>query len=149
MADPAVSVIGLNALRRDLGRLTADHGALDAAFAAAGAAVVSPVAATTRSEVPSATGRLASSVAVSAQPYGAGVAMGSSTVRYAGWLEFGGTRRAPHRSTRPYDPRGRYLFPAGLSVASTGPAIFESALNKALDGFPWSNETTDAVAVHD
>ena len=145
----AVEMIGLAALKRDLAKLTSDQGALNKAFEVAGRAAVNPVAATTRADVPQVSGRLAASVAVAAEPGGASVSMGSSSVRWAGWVEFGGTRRAPHRSTRPYDPRGRYLFPAGLTLGSTGVAIYTDALTKALAAVPWTNESTDPAAVHD
>jgi hypothetical protein len=146
---PQTALVGLNALKRDLAKLTSDQGALNKAFAAAGQAAATPVAATARANVPQVSGRLASSIRVRKMRSGAGVAMGSSSVRWAGWVEFGGTRRAPHRSTRPYDPRGRYLFPAGLVLGSTGAAIYAEALTTALAAVPWTNETTDPAAVHD
>jgi hypothetical protein len=146
---PQVAMVGLRALQRDLRKLTSDQGALNRAFAQAGQAAAEPVAASARSVVPTDSGRLAGSIRVRKMRSGAGVAMGTSAVRWAGWVEFGGTRRAPHRSSRPYDPRGRYLFPAGLTLGSTGAEIYASALTKALEAVPWTNETTDAVAVHD
>jgi hypothetical protein len=147
VSDPTVAVLGLNALRRDLAKLTSDTGALNQAFTVAGRSAVEPVAATTRADVPQVSGRLAASVAVAAEPGGASVSMGSSSVRWAGWVEFGGTRRAPHRSTRPYDPRGRYLFPAGLVLGSTGVTIFTEALSVALAAVPWTNESADPEAI--
>jgi len=151
MAEVAqVQMVGLRALQRDLRKLTSDQGALNKAFAAAGQAAAEPVAATARANVPQDSGRLASSIRVRKMRSGAGVAMGSSSVRWAGWVEFGGTRRAPHRSTRPYDPRGRYLFPAGLVLGSTGATIYAEALTVALANVPWTNESTNNPdSIHD
>jgi hypothetical protein len=146
---PAVAVVGLNALRRDLARMTSNTGALNKAFQRAGATVAEPVAATARASVPQSSGRLGGTIRVRRMRSGAGVAMGTASARYAGWVEFGGHRRAPHASAREYRPLGRYLFPAGLSFASTGAQAYTSALNAALDGFDWTNETNDPTAVRD
>jgi hypothetical protein len=146
---PQVALVGLNALRRDLTRLTSNTGALDAAFVKAGTVVVDPVAATTRASLPQVSGRLANTVRVRAQKTGAGVEMGSPSARYAGWVEFGGHRRAPHASSRDYQPLGRYLFPAALSMAGAGPGAYSTALSAALDNFDWTNETNDPTAVRD
>lgn len=41
------------------------------------------------------------------------VAMGSGSVPYAGWIEFGGKITGPRGArTRPFIRKGRYLFPA-------------------------------------
>jgi hypothetical protein len=146
---PQVALVGLNALRRDLGRLTANTGALNQAFVKAGTSVAEPVAAAARASLPQVSGRLAKTVRVRKMRSGAGVAMGSASARYAGWVEFGGTRRAPHASSRDYEPLGRYLFPAGLSMAGAGAGAYSTALNAALDSFNWTNETNDPTAVRD
>jgi hypothetical protein len=146
---PQVALVGLSSLRRDMAKLTGNAGPLVDAMKKAGAIAAEPVAATARGDLPQLTGRLAGDVRVSATKTGASVRMGRASLRYAGWVEFGGTRRVPHTSTRPYDPRGRYLFPAAVSMAARSADLYSAEITKALDGFTWTNETNDPGAVHD
>jgi hypothetical protein len=73
--------------------------------------------------------------------------MGRSSLRYAGWVEFGGMRRVPHESAREYDSRGRYLFPAAIQLAAVSARIYSTATEKALASFTWTNSTTDPGGV--
>ena len=146
---PAVNVVGMRAFQRDLARMTDANGPLYKAVAAAGAQAVAPVAAATRSALPQDSGRLAADVRVTSTRTGAAVRMGRSSVRYAGWVEFGGTRKAPHSSTRQYLSQGRYLFPTGRNMASSVADNYGAAVVKAVDAFPWTNTGTDPGGVHD
>ena len=149
MAAPTVGIVGLNALRRDLVKLTADAGPLNKAFAQAGMSAAEPVASATRSALPQVSGELATTVRVSRARSGAGVRMGNASHPYAGWVEFGGIRKAPHETSRPYLAQGRYLFPAARRLASTALEIYDRALLSALQSFDWTNETTNEGSVHD
>ena len=144
-----VDVVGLKAMRRDVKKLTGNLGDLDKALAAAGRAALEPVAAATRAALPQVTGRLAGDVRITARGSTASLRMGRASVRYAGWVEFGGTRRVPHVSTRPYDPRGRYMFPAAIQLAPVAAQLFTAATEKTLNQFGWTNSTTSAGSVHD
>jgi hypothetical protein len=137
-------VVGLRALVRDANRLCADAGPLNTALKAAGRAAAEPVAAQTRSSLPDVTGQLKGSVRVGATRSGASVRMGGSTVPYAGPVEFGG-----YPGNRPFHSEGRYLFPAARTWASTSAELYSAAAQRAFDSFGWSNETTNAQAVHD
>jgi hypothetical protein len=148
-ATPTVAVVGLRALMRDIGKLAADNGELNKAMAAAGRQVAEPVAATTRSKLPQVTGRLEGDVRVLANKSGASVAMGRASIRYAGWIEFGGHRRVPHESYREYEPRGRYLFPSAVQVPSAAVVSYTIAIERALNNTHWTNETTQPGTVHD
>jgi hypothetical protein len=75
--------------------------------------------------------------------------MGRSSLRYAGWVEFGGHRMAPHDSSRDYSPRGRYLFPAAVQLESVAGRFYSDSTQRALDAFGWTNETSDPEGVHD
>jgi hypothetical protein len=66
--------------------------------------------------------------------------MGTSSRRYAGWVEFGGTRRVPHFSTRDYRSQGRYLFPRATELAGEAASIYSRATEAAIENFPWTNE---------
>jgi len=149
MAAPTVAVVGLRALTRDIAKMTDDRGPLFKAMAAAGRAAAEPVAAVTRSSLPQHTGRLAGDVRVSATKSGAAVRMGRASIRYAGWVEFGGTRRVPHTSRRQYDPRGRYLFPAAVQMAPTAARLYSEAVNEIFANYKWSNSGDDPGGVHD
>jgi hypothetical protein len=137
---PQVQVIGLRALTKDIARLTDDAGPLYKELAVAGRKAAEPIAAVTRSTLPQDSGRLAGDVRVTASKSGAAVRMGRSSLRYAGWVEFGGTRKTPHTSTRPYQPRGRYLFPSGVMGAPLAASLYTKATQEALDSYPWTNE---------
>jgi hypothetical protein len=137
---PTVGVVGLKAFTRDWAKLTSDTGPLYKALAAAGRKAADPVAAATRATLPQDTGRLAGDVRASGTRSGAAVRMGRSSIRYAGWVEFGGTRKVPHRSTRDYNPRGRYLFPAAVSLASMSADLYSAATGQLLAHFQWTNQ---------
>ena len=150
MAAPTVAVAGLSSLMRDLKKSTDPRaGAVAKAMQQAGRTAADPVAAVTRSVLPQVTGRLAGDVRVTASRTGAAVRMGRASVRYAGWIEFGGNRRVPHDSFRDYSPRGRYLFPAALGRSEITAEIYSTEIEKAYNGFSWTNQTTDPGGVHD
>ena len=75
---------------------------------------------------------------------GATVRVGRKSVPYAGAVDFGGWPKG-----REYVAGGRYLFPAAQGLAETVANLYSDGIQQALDSFPWSNETTDAGAVHD
>jgi len=154
MAAPEVGVIGLRALNRDIKKLCDDHGDINRAFARAGRIAAEPVAALARSTFPQSdtdhAGRLVGDIRVTASRSGAAVRVGRSSVRYAGWVEFGGRRKRPHESSRPFVSTGRYLFPAGRQLASTSAQLYSDALTRALEGFGWTNASNASPeAVHD
>jgi hypothetical protein len=143
-ATPTVDVIGLRALVRDANRLCADAGPLNTALSQAGKQAAEPVAAAARSSYPQVSGRLAGSVRTSGTRSGAAVRVGSKALPYAGPVDFGG-----YPGGREYVSGGRYLYPAAEAWASTAAAIYGAASQRAFDSFAWSNETTNAEAVHD
>jgi hypothetical protein len=145
---PTVDVIGLRALVRDANRLCADAGPLNEALKVAGRTAAEPVAAAARSAYPQRTGDLAGTVRVGATRSGASVRVGSARVPYAAMVDFGGY--PPKKSSAyPYIQGGRYLFPAAAQWASTAAELYSAGAQRAFDQFAWSNETTDAAAVHD
>jgi hypothetical protein len=141
---PTVAVVGLRALTRDVNKLCENAGELNKELSQAGRTAAEPVAQATTSELPIVSGRLASSVRVSATRSGAAVRMGRASVPWAGPVEFGGW---PHG--REYLADGRYLFPAAKSLAEQSAQLYSEAAQRALDSFNWTNETTNAEAVHD
>jgi hypothetical protein len=152
MPAATVTMVGVEAMRRDWARLWANGGPVDKAMAAAGVAAVAPIASLTRSAVPSSSGRLAATVRTRPLRTGGEVDMGDSGTRYAGWIEFGGWRRAPHESYRDYDSRGRFLFPSGLAALhdATVDTGYTKAIQGACDGFGWTNRDTAAAdSIHD
>lgn len=146
---PEVQVIGLRAMARDVKKMGSAGGPLLAAMRRAGLVAVEPVAAAVRGALPHVTGTLAGDVRATATRTGAGVRMGRSSIRYAGWVEFGGNRKTPHPSFRSFDPRGRYMFPAALPLAPRAAELYAEAVNHALESFDWTNITADGQAVHD
>jgi hypothetical protein len=149
MADEGASIVGVAAFQRDVAAFAADRGAAAAALAQAGERIMQPVAGVTRSAVPNISGRLAGSVRVNRSRTGGTVRMGSAGVRYAGWVDFGGNRQAPHESSRAYTAQGRYLFPAAHGLEGAVVPADTQALQTALDGYRWTNSTSDGAAVHD
>lgn len=141
---PAVALVGMKALRRDVTRLTQDGGALNKALADAGRTAAQPVAAAVRESVPQVTGRLAGDVRVLASRTGASVRMGRASVPYAGPVDFGGWPEG-----RDYVAEGRYMFPAAEALGETAATDYANATQRSLDAFGWSNETNNAEAVHD
>ena len=95
--------------------------------------VANQAAADTRAKVPRQTGRLAGSV--KAKLYKserrASVRMGSAKVRYAGWMEFGGTRG------RPFIPAGRYLFPSAQDAEPQLLRVSEQAATDEIRSMRW------------
>jgi hypothetical protein len=75
--------------------------------------------------------------------------MGRTNLRYAGWVEFGGTRKVPHRSTRPFLSQGRYMFPAALELAGLSARLYSEAVTEVFANYPWTNTGTDPGGVHD
>lgn len=149
MTDPVVAVAGMQAIRKDLARMSTDtNGPLYKGISAAGKAAVEPVAAATRSRIPTRSGRLAGSVRSSGTRTGGAVRMGSKAVPYAGWVDFGGTR--PDGSTREYLAGGRYLFPSAQSLASRAAASYTAALSAVFNRANiWTNTTDNPGSVHD
>jgi hypothetical protein len=148
-AAPTVALVGMRALQRDLAKLAADQGQLNKAFAAAGKQAAAPVYAAAKSALPQTSGKLANDLRVTGTKSGASIRMGRSSIRYAGWTEFGGHRKVPHSSTRDYDSRGRFLFPTAQRLAVTVPPLYTTALTHALAGVAWTNEGTQGGGVHD
>jgi hypothetical protein len=140
---PQVQVVGMKALSRDLGKMTGPNGPLLKGLQQAGRQAAEPVAAATRAGLPQNTGRLAGDVRVSATRSGAAVRMGRPSIRYAGWVEFGGTRKVPHTSTRQYQALGRYMFPRARELAGTVAARYSAATAKVLESYGWTNQGSD------
>ena len=158
--DAEVGVIGLRALRRDIARMAEEYrGPLIDALKAAGRQVCDPIANKARENLPMSdrqddeyhhSGALLKSVRVYSTKTGAGVRMGGAKTSYAGWIEFGGTRKNPHESHRDFFARGRYLYPAAYELAPTAAGRYGEALNKAFEETGlWTNETNDPAAVTD
>ena len=151
---------GLLALRKDIDRMTKDaKGPLFSALKAAGYSAVQPIVPAARDALPvsdrnpSAShrpGLLAKTLRPSAYRSGAAVRMGSKQVPWAGWVEFGGTRRKPFQSEREYVKDGRYLFPAARGLATSAASKYTQALTAVFgSGRVWTNTTDNASAVHD
>jgi hypothetical protein len=149
LATPKVEVAGLDALARDFKKLAGPSGPMVKAMRGAGLQALEPLAAVTRSQLPQVSGRLAADVRVDTNRAGATLHMGSPSVRYAGWVEFGGRRKVPHESTREYDSRGRYLFPAAIQVASRSAGLYNDAVTETVRSFHWTNQTSEGESVHD
>jgi hypothetical protein len=143
---PTVDVVGLKALMRDLAKASDDRAGVVANYMKdAGRRVANPVAnvARTAMQIDTTEGRrgphLTGNIRVSATRTGASIRMGSKSVPWAGWVEFGGKRQRPHFSERPYLKDGRYLFPAARSMAQSSAQLYSDAIAKAFDNFPWTN----------
>lgn len=149
MPGATVTVVGMKALRRDLNRMSTEiSGPVYAALKQAGKQTAEPVAARARGAIVSDTGSLEGSIRTSGTKTGGAVRMGSRSVPYAGWVEFGGSR--PDGSSRQYMKDGRYLFPAGRSLADESARNYSAALERifASDSL-WTNTGTSTGAVHD
>lgn len=151
MADaPTVAIVGLRALARDLRKLSKETaGPLVDALKQAGREAATPVANATRAAVPKESSALSSTARVSATRTGASVRYGTAKYPYAGWIEFGGVRRNPRLSRRPFVAGGRYLFPAAAAAGPSAARHYIEAVTAALEKFDWTNETTAAGSVHD
>jgi hypothetical protein len=148
MTAPSAQIIGLTALRRDITRLAGDNGPMAAQLRQSGLAVLRPFADVVRSSLPQNTGRLAGDVRTTPNKAGATFTVGRpGALRYAGWIEFGGRRRVPHDSVRPYQSRGRYILPHAIQIPSLALTDYSQGVTKALDGFSWTNAGT--AGVHD
>jgi|SRR5215469_8337493 len=167
---PTVAVVGLRSLVRDVNKLCSNAGELNKELSQAGRRAAEPVAQATIGDLPELTGRLKSSVRVTATRSGAAVRMGRASVPYAGPVEFGGWPRGSEsggggvvraligrlfgsapaaQGGRQYLPDGRYLFPAAKELAEQAAQLYSEGAQRALDSFNWTNETTNAEAVHD
>ena len=145
----AVEVVGLKALARDVKRLgTAPDLLVQMREAARQAA--EPVAAAIRSALPRSNtdhaGRLAGSVRTTATRTGAAVRMGTAAVDYAGPVEFGGWPVG-----REYVADGRYMYPTAResNMATTAATNYSAAIQRAVNGYNWTNTTKEGDAVHD
>ena len=158
MADVVVKIEGLTALRKDVDRMCTDQrGPMFAALKQAGYAAVAPIVPAARDRIPASDrprsgyhrpGGLQNSIRASAYRSGAAVRMGSNAEPEAGWMEFGGTRHAPHNSSRSYARDGRYLFPAARGLAPAAAAQYVHALNDIFgSGRVWTNTTDSAGSV--
>jgi hypothetical protein len=120
------------------------------ALAEAGRTAADPVASAARSSLPQLdtpehpAGTMANDVRLVGAKTGAGVKMGRASLPYAGPLEFGGWPPG-----RDMVPDGRYLFPAARDLASTSAELYSVALQRGFDAAVWTNETTNAEAIHD
>jgi hypothetical protein len=144
----------MRALRRDINRLAEDdRSALYAAIKEAGRAAAEPVASRIRGVLPRAgpnAGRLAADVRVSGNKTGATVRVGRKSIPYAGWVEFGGTRHAPHDSSREFIPTGRYIFPSAVGLGPMSADRYSVALARVFaSSSSWTNTSNDPGAVHD
>jgi len=148
---PTVAVIGMAAIRRDLNKMADDVSSpVYAAIKGAGKQAAEPVAARARGAVPHVSDTLSGDIRVSGTKTGAAIRMGRVSVPYAGWIEFGGTRKEPHPSSRQYIASGRYLFPAAAGLASQSAELYSSALERILNtNAVWTNTSSDPGAVHD
>jgi hypothetical protein len=149
MPDGGAEMVGLAALVRDLARLFGDGGRVLKYMREAGVETLQPVAAATRSELPQVSGRLAGDVRFNPNHSGAVVRMGSPSVRYAGWVEFGGNRRVPFASHRAYTARGRYLFERSWPLAGVAPRAYGEEIGQAIRNMDWTNSGSDPGSVHD
>jgi hypothetical protein len=151
MAQPVVGIVGAKALRKDLSRLADDvTSPLYKAMKQAGRDAAEPVAAAVRAALPHVTGTLAGDVRTSGTKTGAAVRMGRASVPYAGWVEFGGTRKKPHYSERPFIKTGRYMFPAARPLAEQAARSYSDALAVLFERSDiWTNTTSDGSAVRD
>lgn len=161
MAQQAVAeVVGLKALMKDVNRLTKDERSpLFAAMKEAGYNAIKPVVPATRGELPHSDrprsrthipGALSGSIRASAYRSGAAVRMGSKTVPQAGWIEFGGTRKQPHVSSRQFVKDGRYLFPTAKANAPRAVSEYTRSINQLFGKTAiWTNASNTAGSVHD
>lgn len=131
MAKPAVEVIGLKELKRDLNRLDKEY--FPKAFVEAGVKVAEPLASRVRSALPHVTGNLAATVRVARVRTGARIRVGTASVPYIGPVEFGG-----YPAGRPYLAGGRYVFPTAQGQAATAAKEYTEAIQAAIDHYPWS-----------
>ena len=135
-ATPTVQIIGLKGVRKDLLKLDRENA--PAAMVAAGLAVANPLVAKIQQALPVQTGRLRGTVRAGKVRTGATVRVGTKAVPYAGWVEFGGTRRNPHISTREFVKDGRYIFPTARGEASDAVQRYAAEMQRIIDSYSWS-----------
>lgn len=91
--------------------------------------VADDVVSSVRGRVPRRTGTAASTYRAMPTSTGVDVSFGGSRAPYVPWLEFGG-KAGRSGASRPYVPRGRYLFPAMRKAIDD----WESEILRGLDG---------------
>lgn len=153
-----VKVEGLTTLRKDIDKMCTDQkGPLFSTLKAAGYAAVQPIVPAARDRIPTSSrprsqyhrpDGLANSIRASAYRSGAAVRMGGKGEPEAGWMEFGGSRRKPHASSRDFVKNGRYLFPAARGLSASASSQYTKALNEVFgSGRVWTNTTDNPEAV--
>ncbi|MBO0880549.1 MAG: hypothetical protein J2P17_09430 [Mycobacterium sp.] len=131
-----IEFIGLRTIRRDLKKLNADE--FPQAMINAGLAVSEPLAGRVRTALPFESGDLQRTVRTARIRTGAALRVGTKRVPYAPWIEFGGTRRRPHISSRPFIRDGRYIFPAARQAGPEAVIRYATEIQKVIDRFAWS-----------
>jgi hypothetical protein len=152
---PLVGIYGARSLRKDLRRLAEDQRSplYDGMKEAARRALV-PVAEEVRGRLPTSNrranahhvpGQLKGSVRLQVIRTGGGVRLGPPSRKFAGWVEFGGTRHKPHESSREFIKSGRYLFPAARSLSARAAQTYTEELQKVFDKFSWTNSNEEGT----
>jgi phage gpG-like protein len=102
--------------------------------------VADKAASAARARMPHRSGALAASVTSGREDEKAIVGMGGSNVPYAGWIEFGGSRRGRGGglAERAYIGRGRYLYPAAFSAEPMLVAAGTDAADDEIRRFRWA-----------
>jgi|SRR5215471_9210834 len=88
------------------------------------------VLSTVQAQVPVESGTMRGSLTTLVVEGGASVAYDGSA-RYAGWVEFGGTRG------RAYVGSGRWLFPTGQRAANAFVAALQMDASRQIANYPW------------
>lgn len=128
MSDFTISVTGVDAAVADLRHLAAD---VQTGAAAVASGTATRVRSLVVSEVPRESGNLAASVTTLVVEGGRSVAYDTTRAPYAGWIDFGG-------KGRPYEPAGRYLFPAGMSAENQYGTALEADATRQIGKQSWS-----------
>jgi len=126
-----IEVKGLTEARRDMNAWATQ---VAPAVTQGSASFATNLAAKVAGKVPKVSGALAASVAPSPAEGGIGVSIGSG-LRYAGWIEFGGSRG------RPLVPEGRYLAPTALAAQDEFTQVAEKAADDTARRYPWSTSS--------
>jgi phage gpG-like protein len=101
------------------------------AVAKAGGSFAQTVAQQVAGIVPVVSGDLRGSVDTGTDEDAVTVSIGAG-LRYAGWIEFGGSRG------RPYVPDGRYLYPTAQAAEDEYAAMAADAADDTVGAFAWS-----------
>lgn len=109
MDDAKIEVRGIVELRKALRDIDKDLAKELGAGLAEAAKIVADDA---RARVPVRSGRAAASIKVRKSQTGASLAVGGAKAEYFPWLDFGGHVGKVHSVTRPFIPKGRYIYPA-------------------------------------